>query len=160
MRARVWLVVFLCFLLTLPALSQKFTGIIRGAVTDQSGAVVPGAEVTIKNDATGETRTVTTNDQGEYVAPELAAGVYTITIKKANFKESVNKGVELHVASIAVTNALLEVGNVNEQVTVQANPIQVETSTGAVGNIVEGNEVRELPLNGRNITNLELLAPG
>ena len=79
MRARVWLVVFLCFLLTLPALSQKFTGIIRGAVTDQSGAVVPGAEVTIKNDATGETRTVTTNDQGEYVAPELAAGVYTIT---------------------------------------------------------------------------------
>jgi hypothetical protein len=73
MRARVWPVVFLCFLLTLPAFSQQFTGTIRGAVTDQSGAVVPGAEVTIKNDATGEVRTVTTNDQGEYVAPELTA---------------------------------------------------------------------------------------
>jgi len=160
MRARVWPVVFLCLLLTLPAFSQKFTGTIRGAVTDQSGAVVPGAEVTIKNDATGEVRTVTTNDQGEYVAPELAAGMYTVTIKKANFKESVSKDVELHVASTAVANSVLQVGNVNEQMTIEANNVQVETTTGAVGNVVEGNEVRELPLNGRSFAQLTQLMPG
>lgn len=154
------LAALICLFLALPVAAQKYTGTIRGSVTDPGGAVVPGAEVTITNDGTGETRTVVTNDQGEYVAPELSAGVYTVTVKKASFKEAVSKGVELHVASTAVANATLQVGSTNEQVTVEANAVQVETSTGAVGNVVEGYEVRELPLNGRSFVQLTQLMPG
>ncbi len=160
MRARMWLAGLVCVFFVLPVAAQKFTGTIRGSVTDRSGAVVAGAEVTIKNGATGETRTVVTNDQGEYVAPELSAGMYTVTVKKVDFKESVSKGVELHVASTAVADSVLQVGNVNEQVTVEANSVQVETSSGSVGNVVEGNEVRELPLNGRSFVQLTQLMPG
>src|SRR5919108_2369533 len=160
MRARLTIVGFLLLLLSLPLCAQKFTGTIRGVVTDSSGAVLPGAEVTVINNGTGETRTVTTNDQGEYVAPELLAGMYTVQVKKPNFKEAISKGVELHVASTTVSNAILEVGNVSEQVTVEANAVQVETSTGAVGNVIEGNQVRELPLNGRSFTQLTQLMPG
>jgi hypothetical protein len=161
MRARVLLAIaIVCVFLVSPLSAQKFTGTIRGAVKDSSGALLPDAAVTIKNDATGETRTVMTNSMGEYVAPELLAGTYTVSVKKANFKESVSKGVELHVASTATADAVLQVGNVAEQVTVEANSIQVETSSGSVGNVVEGNEVRELPLNGRSFVQLTQLMPG
>jgi hypothetical protein len=157
-RALLAITVFLC--LALPLAAQKFTGTIRGSVTDSSGAAVADADVTIKNDATAETRSVKTNSQGEYVAPELLAGTYTVTVKKANFKEWISKGLELHVSSTAVADAVLQVGNVTEQVNVEANAIQVETSSGSVGNVVEGNEVRELPLNGRSFVQLTQLMPG
>jgi hypothetical protein len=162
MRARILIAVINCFFLlfVLPAAAQKFTGTIRGSVTDASGAVVPGAEVTIKSDATGESRTVVTNNQGEYVVPELLAGMYTVAVKKANFKEVVSRGVELHVSSTAVADAVLQVGNVSEQVTVEAKSVQVDTSSGSVGNVVGGNEVRELPLNGRSFVQLTQLMPG
>src|SRR3981081_631234 len=111
-------IVFFCFFLSLQLSAQKFTGTIRGLVTDTSGAVVAGAEVSIKNDATGETRNVTTNQSGEYVAPELDPANYTITVKHPNFKESVTKDVVLNVSSVTTINAQLAVGNVNEQVTV------------------------------------------
>jgi hypothetical protein len=145
---------------TLPAAAQKYTGTIRGSVSDPSGAMMPGAEVSIKNLGTGEVRRVSTNAEGEFVAPELPIGTYDIAVKKAGFKEFVSKGVELHVSTTYTVTAALQVGNASEQVTVEANPVQVETSTGAVGNVVEGNEVRELPLNGRSFVQLTQLMPG
>jgi Carboxypeptidase regulatory-like domain/TonB-dependent Receptor Plug Domain len=162
MRAplKLLLATLLCVCAALPLSAQRFTGTIRGAVTDSSGAVVPGAEVTIKDNGTGQTRVVVTNAQGEYVAPELLAGKYTVTVKKANFKEAVSQNVELHVSSTAVADAVLQVGNVSEQVTVEANAVQVDTTSGAVGNVVEGHEVRELPLNGRSFVQLTQLMPG
>lgn len=162
MRRALWfLLVVFCFVsVSLPLAAQKFTGTIRGVVTDPSGATVPGAEVTIVNTGTGEARTVTTNTEGEYVATQLEVGTYDITVKKGSFKEAVSKGVDLHVASTATVNVALQLGNVSEQVTVEANAVQVETSTGAVGNVVEGNQVRELPLNGRSFVQLTQLMPG
>ncbi|MDP9161840.1 MAG: carboxypeptidase regulatory-like domain-containing protein [Acidobacteriota bacterium] len=160
MRTRLTVVVFLCLLISLPLYAQKFTGEIRGVVTDNTGAVVPDAQVNIKNDATGEERVVKTNQSGEFVAVELNPGTYTVTVKQSNFKEYVSKGVVLNVSSVATVNAQLSVGNVNEQITVEAGEIQVETSTGAVGNVIEGNEVRELPLNGRSFAQLTQLMPG
>ncbi|OLB21134.1 MAG: hypothetical protein AUH15_09880 [Acidobacteriales bacterium 13_2_20CM_55_8] len=162
MRRALWfLLVVFCFVsVSLPLAAQKFTGTIRGVVTDPSGATVPGAEVTIVNTGTGEARTVTTNTEGEYVAAQLEVGTYDITVKKGSFKEAVSKGVDLHVASTATVNVALQLGNVSEQVTVEANAVQVETSTGAVGNVIEGNQVRELPLNGRSFVQLTQLMPG
>src|SRR2546425_8990961 len=152
------LTLLLC--IPLAAGAQKYSGTLRGIVTDKSGAVVPNAAITVTNTNTGEIRTAATNEQGEYVVPELAAGVYEVRIKQPNFKEFVSKGVELHVASTAVVDATLQVGSAGEQVTVQADVVQVETSTGSVGNVIEGNEVRELPLNGRSFAQLTQLMPG
>jgi hypothetical protein len=140
--------------------AQKYTGTITGTVTDPQGAVVSGAQVTVTNQGTGETRTATTNASGIYVAPDLSVGAYTVSVKSPNFKEFVSKNVQLDASSTATINAALVVGGTGEQVTVEASTVQVETSSGAVGNVVEGNEVRELPLNGRNFIELTQLAPG
>src|SRR6266404_3670528 len=160
MRARFGVLVILCLALSLPSWGQKFTGTISGAVTDKSGAVIPGATVSVTNDSTGEVRTVTTNQAGEYVVVELNPGTYTVAVKQTGFKEFIAKDVVLNVSSVTTANARLDVGNINEQVTVEANQVQVETATGSVGNVVEGNEVAQLPLNGRSFTELTQLMPG
>ncbi|PYV57302.1 MAG: hypothetical protein DMG91_07195 [Acidobacteria bacterium] len=151
------LVVLAC-LLPLPA--QKVTSTIRGTVTDPSGAAIAGAEVTVRNQSTNLTRAARTNSSGEYVVTDLEPGKYEVRVKQQSFKESVTQNIELFVSSTAVIDAALQVGSASEQVTVEANPVQVETSTGAVGNVVEGNEVRELPLNGRSFVQLTQLMPG
>ena len=150
----------LSLLLGASAFAQKTTGTIRGLVTDNSGAAVVGATVAITNNATGEVRKVVSNETGEFVAPELEGGVYEVRATQANFKEFVTKDVELHVASTAVVNPVLEVGKVEERVEVESNTVQVETTSGSVGNVVEGNQVRELPLNGRSFVQLTQLMPG
>jgi hypothetical protein len=162
MRRASWAVLLLSFSLCIcaPLFAQKYTGTITGTVTDPQGAVVSGAQVTITNQGTGEARNVTTNASGAFVVPELPVGTYTINVKSPNFKEFIAKDVELHASSTATVNAALVVGGTGEQVTVEASTVQVDTSSGQVGNVVEGNEVRELPLNGRNFIELTQLAPG
>lgn len=140
--------------------AQKSTGTITGQVTDPQGAVVPGAQVTITNQANGSTRTARTTSAGVYNAADLDVGTYTVQIKAADFKEFVIKNVQLDVASTATVNAHLQVGSVSETVTVEANAVSVETTTGAVGEVITGTEVRELPLNGNNFIELTQLVPG
>jgi hypothetical protein len=147
-------------LLLAPVYAQKITGTISGVVTDPSGAVVPGATVEITNVSTAQGRTAITNDMGEYTAPDLPNGVYRITVKQANFKEAVVQNVELHVSSTALVNVQLELGNTSEKVTVEANAIQVQTDSAQLGEVVEGAQVRDLPLNGRNFVALTQLQPG
>ncbi|HEY8670937.1 MAG TPA: carboxypeptidase-like regulatory domain-containing protein, partial [Terriglobales bacterium] len=162
MRKAAWLTLVLSFSLWIcvPLLAQKYTGTITGVVTDQQGAVVSGAEVTIANQGTGDSRTVTTNAEGIYVAPDVEVGKYQVRVKAGGFKEFVAKDVEVNTSSTATQNAALQIGSTGEQVTVEGSTVQVETTTGAVGNVVEGNEVRNLPLNGRNFIELTQLAPG
>ncbi|HEY1265120.1 MAG TPA: carboxypeptidase regulatory-like domain-containing protein [Terriglobales bacterium] len=159
MRKHLCVTLFVC-LLAVSALGQKITGTIHGVVTDSAGAVVPNAEVTVVLQETGEKRTATTNGEGGYVVTDLAPGTYTVSVKQANFKQFVSKGVQLNTSSNVVVNAELTVGSINEEVTVEAGGIQVETQSGSVGNVVEGNEVRELPLNGRSFVQLTQLMPG
>jgi hypothetical protein len=154
------LIFLLCLFSAVPLIAQKITGTILGNVTDPSGAAISGATVTARNTATGDVRTTTTGAAGSYVFPEEQPGTYDVMVKAPNFKEFVSKGVTLDVSSTATVNAALQLGSANEQVTVEASSVQVETASGAVGNVVEGNEVRELPLNGRNFVELTQLAPG
>jgi hypothetical protein len=160
MRKSILCVLIASLCLTLPVFGQKVTGTIRGIVTDPTGAVVPNAQVTAKNVSTGEERNATSNSAGEYSFPELTPGTYDVSVTGANFKEFVAKGVQLNVSSTSTVNASLQMGNASEQVTVEANAVQVETTSGAVGNVVEGNQVRELPLNGRSFAQLTQLMPG
>ncbi len=154
-----WLLL-VCLSFVLPVAAQKITGTIQGVVSDSQGAVVPGAQVTIVNTATGETRNVSTGTQGTYSAPDLPVGIYDVTVKATNFKAALVKHVELDVSSVATVNATLQVGKVSEEVTVEASTVQVETATGTLSSTVEGNEVRELPLNGRSFAELTQLTPG
>lgn len=158
---RVSLLAFLlCLFSSVPLVAQKITGTILGTVTDPSGAAISGATVTERNTATGAARTTTTGAAGNFAFPEEQPGTYDVSIKAPSFKEFVSKGVTLDVSSSATVNATLQLGSATEQVTVEASSVQVETASGAVGNVVEGNEVRELPLNGRNFVELTQLAPG
>ena len=154
------LITLCALLLIVPVHAQKITGTISGSVTDASGAVVPDATVTITNSETGQVRTVTTDAAGVYTAAEMNPGVYRIVIRKASFKEFVTDKVELHVSSTATANAQLQVGNTAEQVVVEANAIQVQTDDASLGEVVGGEQVRNLPLNSRNFVELTQLVPG
>ena len=157
-----WLLLTLCIvsLLAVPMMAQKSSGTIRGVVTDPSGAVLANIPVVITNTETGQERTVTTNTQGEYIAPEIAVGTYSVTVKAPNFKESVSKNVDLHTSSTQTLNIQLQVGSTSEQVTVAASEVQVQTDNAALGEVVTGEQVRELPLNGRSFVQLTQLQPG
>lgn len=153
---------FCALLLAMPLATQaqQYSGTITGTVTDAQGAAVAGAEITAVNSGTNETHTTATSDQGVYTLAQLPVGVYTLTVKQGNFKETVIKDVEVHTSSATTANAKLEIGAVTQTMVVEANAVEVQTSTASVGEVIEGTQVRELPLNGENFMGLVVLSPG
>jgi Carboxypeptidase regulatory-like domain len=148
--------VVLLFLLSLflfPAVVSAQTGTtgqITGNVTDQSGAVIPGANITITQVATGAKRTVISSEDGNYSVLNLGIGVYTIVISKSGYKETSVSNVVVNVDNITRQDVSLQTGEISEVVNITADAVQIETQTGTVGEIVSGEQVRELPLNGRS----------
>src|SRR5271154_2819699 len=151
---------WLMLILAPGVVAQQTNGIIQGTVTDAAGAVVAGASVSVVSDSTDYTRTVTSGTDGSYAFTELPPGHYHVKVTKAGFKTENQQDIELHAASTVVLNVKLVVGSVSESLVVEANPIAVETTTATLGNITEGAQVRELPLNGLNFVGLTLLVPG
>jgi hypothetical protein len=154
------LVVFALLLSPRAASAQNYAGSVRGTVTDPAGAAVAGATVTLRDVGTNSTSQTKTTEQGDYAFPVVSVGVYEVTVKQGSFKEFIAKGVEVHVSTATEVNAKLELGSSSETVTVEANDIQVQTTTAEVGAVIEGTQVRELPLNGRNFMALTQLQPG
>src|SRR5438128_1515061 len=136
------------------SLWAQATAQISGTVRDQSGAVLPGVEVTATQTETGIARTTVTNETGSYVLVNLALGPYKLEASLAGFRTFVQTGIVLQVNSSPVINPALEVGQVTEQVEVQANAALVETRNTAVGAVMESQRILELPLEGRQITDL------
>src|SRR5262245_24385417 len=134
------------------------TAQIAGTVRDQSGAVLPGAEVTVRQADTGATRTAVSNETGAYVLSNLPIGPYRLEAALPGFRTFVQTGIVLQVNSSPVVNPVLEVGQVSEQVEVQANATLVETRSTGVGEVIDSQRVVELPLNGRQATQLINLA--
>src|SRR2546425_1274762 len=134
------------------------TAQISGAAKDQSGAVLPGVEITVTQTETGIARSAITNETGSYVLPNLALGPYRLEATLPGFRSFVQSGIVLQVNSSPVINLVLQVGQVSEQVEVQANAALVETRSSSVGQVVENARILELPLNGRNVTDLITLA--
>src|SRR5215213_6266834 len=151
---------FLMLFLALPVSAQKSSGQISGNVTDPGGAVLPDATVTVTQVGTGLQRTVTTNDDGNYTITDLPVGIYRVSVTKTGFKETFAENVTINVATTTRQDFSLQVGQVGETVTVQSSDVQVETQTGAIGEVVNGQQVRELPLNGRSFVQLTQLQPG
>jgi hypothetical protein len=144
----------------LPARAQRTTASIRGTVTDATGGVVPGADVTVKGTDTGLTQSTVTNTDGVFSFPELPVGTYSVEVTISGFKSSVQTGIALNVADQRTVNVTLETGAVSETVTVTSPAMAVQTVGGEVAGLVTGEQVRELPLNGRNFLQLTTLMPG
>ena len=140
------------------AWGQNITAQISGTVKDSSGLVVPDAEVKVTQTATGAVRTTTSHADGGYVLPNLPVGPYLLEVNKAGFAKYVQSGIVLQVDANPTIDAALKVGSVNEQVTVQADANLVETHSTGVGTVIDQQRVEELPLNGRNVTELVLLS--
>jgi hypothetical protein len=147
--------------LVLPELpGQSATGDIQGTVLDTSGAVIAGAIVKLTNTGTGFTRTVTTNDRGDYRAPLMPLGTYEITAEYAGFQSKVVRGITLQVDQTAVIRIELAPGTVTETVAVTAATPLLESQESSLGQVIENKRILELPLNGRNPFQLGLLAGG
>jgi hypothetical protein len=151
---------FLAIISAPAILAQTFRGSIQGTITDSSGAVVPGAQVKVFSPSTGLTRTLTANDQGEYVAAELPLGTYSVTVEKKGFRTTTLTQIPVSVGSPTRADVKLATGAVSEVIEVNASVPMVETTSNTMGGTIEAIEAAELPVNGRDYTKLLELVPG
>jgi len=135
-------------------------GTIVGAVTDPQAASVPGADVKVTNTGTGVTREVKSDDQGNFAARSLVPGTYSVEVSVPSFQRQVQSNIKLDVGSTITLDFHLTVGQVSEQIQVQAEGVLLQTEDSHVGTVIENAQVLELPLNGRNFNNLTRLTPG
>ncbi|PYT78137.1 MAG: hypothetical protein DMG40_20920 [Acidobacteria bacterium] len=148
------------FVFTKPAQAQLAGASLSGVVSDESGGAVASAKVSIKNVATGDVREVTTNTDGVYSAPNLSPGNYEVTVTANGFQTTVQKGITLTVGAQQALNFGLKVGQLTQTITVNEAPPSVDTTSSTVTATVEQRTVVELPLNGRDWTQLATLQPG
>ncbi|MCW5976546.1 MAG: carboxypeptidase regulatory-like domain-containing protein [Bryobacteraceae bacterium] len=139
---------------------QAITARVLGTVTDPTGAAVPAASVTISNVDTGQARSTTTNEAGNYEFPFLPIATYTLSVEKAGFQKAEVSRFRLFVDQTARIDVNLNVGQVTETVEVQAEAIGLQTQDATVGTVIDSQKIAELPLNGRSFVQLALLTPG
>src|SRR3984893_1779706 len=144
----------------LTANAQLAEASLSGQVSDQSGAVIMAANLVIQNNATGEVRTATTNAKGLYSAQSLQPGIYSITVSAPGFGTHVEQGVELTVGATREIDVRLKPGQVSEKVEVTAGAADVDTDTSVMSATVGHKRIVDLPLNGRDWTQLATLQPG
>jgi Carboxypeptidase regulatory-like domain/TonB dependent receptor-like, beta-barrel len=150
----------LLFLGGIPAAGQYTTASFGGSVLDPAGAVVPEATVTVQNEGTGLTRTVTTLPNGEFLFPALPVGNYKLTVTKEGFTTYVQTGIVLTVNQAATQIVSLKVGALSQEVTVAANAQVLTTRTATLSQLVDQKKIVDLPLNGRQAQSLLFLAAG
>ena len=143
-----------------PAIAQSFLGTIRGTVLDPQGQVVPGAAVVITDEATGVPRTLETDGQGRYEAPDVRPGTYRVEVITQNFKKFERTGVVLRAAGTALVDVTLELGSLNETVTVSADLINnITLDNPAIARGLDEQQLHDLPRDGRDIQSFLLLNP-
>src|SRR5437899_3839815 len=153
----VFAVILLCGTL---AYGQNTAGTILGAVSDESGARLPGVVVTITHVETGIVRSAATDEQGRYRAPGLGLGNYEVKAELPGFRTEIRRGIQLTVAAEVVVNLNLSVGTVSEQVQVTGEAPLVEITSATLSGLVDDKKIRDLPLNGRSFEQLAFLQPG
>jgi len=158
---RISIVAFLLVaLFSVPVIAQSTNGSVVGQITDPTGAAVSDAKITLTSTTTGAVRVASATSTGEYSLDEVPIGTYTLQVASPSFRRFVATGVVVNVATISRVDAKLTLGNVSETVEVTASSVQVDTESGALGTIVDGTQVKELPLNGRSFVELTQLGPG
>jgi len=160
LRSLRYLPILFLLLAVIPSVSFAQNATIVGTVTDPSGAVMPNVNVTVTNPATNWTRTIPTNDAGQYVVPDIQIGHYNIKAEASGFKVSEQKDVVVQVGDRLRVDFQMKVGTSAETVTVEANVIAVQADSGELSNVITGQQVAQLAVNGRGIYQLAALAPG
>lgn len=160
MRNRVFGAVCVCLLLAVaPAFSQEFRGRVQGLVADSTGAVAPGASVVLKNTGTGIEAKRTTNEQGRYVFDYVDPGSYTLSTELSGFKKFIQQNILVQQRGDVTVDVRLEMGTLNDSITVEATPVSLELNTSSRDLTIETKMVRELPSNTRNPWQLAALDP-
>ena len=161
MRERITLGLVLMFAFAISLSAQTFRGTILGTVTDSSGAVVPGAKVTVKNMGTGLERSTETSADGSYSVPELPIGTYNVSVTQSGFQTFVASGVTVDVAGERRIDASMKTGEVSTKVEVSGDLLpQVETTSADLGGTLTADTIESLPVNGRDYQKLIYLNPG
>jgi hypothetical protein len=142
------------------ASAQQDTGHIFGTVTDQTGAAVPSAKVTVTWQSTGLAQTLTTNETGYYVSQPLQVGQYTVSAVAAGFTPTAIRNITVDAAARVQANVTLHVGSASANVTVQDTPAIIDTTDPVVGNTIDTRAAEQLPVNGRSVLALATLSPG
>jgi hypothetical protein len=156
-----WKLWFVCALASVAPLSAQYTSAtLGGAVTDSSGAAVVDAKVTVQNQDVGLSKTAATAADGSFLFPALPIGLYKVTVVKPGFREYVQSGVVLVVSQTANLRIALQVGDMQQQVTVSADAELLTTKSSSAGQLIDQKRIIELPLNGRDMSSLLYLAPG
>ena len=140
--------------------AQTTTGRIIGNITDSSGAPMPGVSVTARSLDTGLERSAATNSEGGYVITQLAIGNYEVSVQATGFKRYSQRPVSLLVDQTVRIDAQMQVGDVTEQITVEAEVPLIETDRSGMGKVIENATVVDLPMNGRHFVRLASLVPG
>lgn len=153
------LVLTIVAVVVVPVLAQRFSGDLRGTVTDQSGAVVAGAKVTLTNEATGVSQTTESTSAGVYNFSNLLVGTYTLKIEAKGFAPFANKSIAVSSNQVVEANAKMSVGGESTTVEVAAGAEAVETTTSQVSNTFSAQQVINLPTASANLLNLAVLAP-
>lgn len=159
MRRSISMLIF-ALAFTAEIFAQAQSGTIVGTLTDQSGGVIPGANVKLVNTETQFTRTLVTNADGQYVAYSVPTGTYTITVEQAGFQRLVRNGVRLTAADTVTIDLQLTLGNVEQTVQVTTETPLLQAQTATVSSLVTNQQMVEMPLNGRTFTALLKLSPG
>ena len=158
---KTWSACVVVLLVSVSLLAQTFRGTILGTVTDEQGAVLPGATVVVRNVDTGLERKTQTSSDGSYAVPELPIGNYTVTISETGFQRSITTDVKVDIASQKRVDAALRTGTASETVNVSAESLpQVDTTTDELGGTLTSNTIETLPVNGRDYQKLIYLNPG
>jgi hypothetical protein len=160
MKQRFSLALLILMLVCNFASGQTTQGRILGNITDQSGAVINGARITITNTETGISRDTTSSTSGDYLASALQPGVYQITVEAPAFKKSERTGIRVEVAKDVRLDVQLQPGAVTESVTISGDSPLVETTNNVLGGTFSNKTINDLPLNGRDFQNLVVLRPG
>jgi hypothetical protein len=158
-KQRLLFVVFAALLCTGTLFAQE-NAEITGTVTDSSGAVVPGANVTLTLPQTGATHTGTSNSSGLFDFPGLSIGTYTLSVSASGFQAYSKQGIVLNVGQTLRENVTLTVGGSSQTVTVQADALQVQSETNEVSTLITGKQIEQLSTNGRNVISLTTLGTG
>jgi hypothetical protein len=154
------LIILAIFAISFQLRAQSFFGSIAGAVSDGTGASIPGATVTATNFGTNDKRSVQSGANGEYRFVNLVPAIYRVEVEATSFKHFVRQSVAVQVDSTVRVDAVLQIGAATETVEVSTAEPLLETDSGSLGSEVEGKVVQEMPLNGRNTMNLIALEPG
>src|SRR5215475_2884428 len=140
--------------------AQGFTATITGSVKDASGAVLDGALITATHIESGQRRAASADASGSYTLPSLPVGAYELTVEQAGFKQEVRRGINLAIGQEAVVDLVLQVGNVEQRVTVVAEAPLVNTTLSSTSGLINEQQVKDLPLNGRSFDQLLTLNTG